>query len=318
MKINLRVTLVNLFLISSLLSDTIIFNDGQQLKGKLEKITEKHPYDPNTGAEQEVLFKVEKYNLNTVPKNLVINKTADNVFMFDVKSIYKIEDDYGMLIYSSNKKLIAGAGIGKVNPETGNTLEIFKTDLIIKKDEKINKIPQDSEISIYFYKPVSAFKTNDAVSSIIGGAFTYGVGGLLLGVAAAAIPGRMLEEVQYQGIGLDSVSQKYFVKTNRGAFETANIRKIEYVSDRENRAMEGFLIYGGIPLAVGGLLMLADPGANTANMGPGMLGVLLVIASPVAAIYGAGANWSVPVKKGFDIYKGAWEFDLDTMLSNAK
>ena len=86
MKINLRVTLVNLFLISSLLSDTIIFNDGQQLKGKLEKITEKHPYDPNTGAEQEVLFKVEKYNLNTVPKNLVINKTADNVFMFDVKS----------------------------------------------------------------------------------------------------------------------------------------------------------------------------------------------------------------------------------------
>ena len=318
MKINLRVTLVNLFLISSLLSDTIIFNDGQQLKGKLEKITEKHPYDPNTGAEQEVLFKVEKYNLNTVPKNLVINKTADNVFMFDVKSIYKIEDDYGMLIYSSNKKLIAGAGIGKVNPETGNTLEIFKTDLIIKKDEKINKIPQDSEISIYFYKPVSAFKTNDAVSSIIGGGLTYGVGGLLLGVAAAAIPSRMLEEVQYQGIGLDSVSQKYFVKTNRGAFEIANIRKMEYVTDRQNRAMEGFLIYGGIPLAVGGLLMLADPGANTANMGPGMLGALLVIASPFAAIYGAGANWSVPVKKGFDIYKGAWEFDLDSMLSNNK
>ena len=29
-------------------------------------------------------------------------------------------------------------------------------------------------------------------------------------------------------------------------------------------------------------------------------------------------NWSVPAKKGFDIYKDAWEFDLDSMLSNNK
>ena len=318
MRIKLKILIINIFLSSSLLSDTIIFNNGQQLKGKLVKITDKHPYDPNTGAEQEVLFKVEKYNLNTVPKAFVINKSDDDVFMFDVNGIYKIEDEYGMLIYSSNKKLVASARIGKINPETGNTLEIIRTDLIIKKDEKINKIAQDSEISIYFYKPVSAFKTNDAVSSIIGGGLTYGVGGLLLGAAAAAIPSRMLEEVQYQGIGVDSVSQKYFVKTNRGAFEIANIRKMEYVTDRQNRAMEGFLIYGGISLAAGSLLMLADPGANTANGGPRILGALLVIASPFAGIYGAMENWSVPAKKGFDIYKDAWEFDLDSMLSNNK
>ena len=29
-------------------------------------------------------------------------------------------------------------------------------------------------------------------------------------------------------------------------------------------------------------------------------------------------NWSVPAKKGFDIYKGAWEFDLDSMVPNIK
>jgi len=321
MKINLRVTLVNLFLISSLLSDTIIFNDGQQLKGKLEKITEKHPYDPNTGAEQEVLFKVEKYNLNTVPKNLVINKTADNVFMFDVKSIYKIEDDYGMLIYSSNKKLIAGAGIGKVNPETGNTLEIVTTDLIIKKDEKINKISQGSEISIYFYKPVSSLNTNDAAGAIISGALQYGIAGALLGAAATRIPTSTLSEVQYQGIGMDSVSQKYFVKTNKGAFETANIRKIEYVADRQNRAGEGFLIYGGISLAAGGLLLLAagpNPSTMDGSAAPALAGYLLIAASPIAGILGAIEYSSIPSKKGFDIYKGAWELDMDSMLPNNK
>jgi hypothetical protein len=139
-----------------------------------------------------------------------------------------------------------------------------------------------------------------------------------LGAAAGAIPTRILEEVKYLGIGVDSVSQKYFVKTNAGAFEITNIRKVKYVTDRQNRAIEGFLIYGGISLAVGSLLMLADPGASTANGGPGILGALLVIASPFAGVYGAMENWSVPAKKGFDIYKGAWEFDIDSMTLNSK
>lgn len=166
MKINFRVTLVNLFLISSLLSDTIIFNDGQQLKGKLKKITEKHPYDPNTGAEQEVLFKVEKYNLNTVPKNLVINKTADNVFMFDVKSIYKIEDDYGMLIYSSNKKLLTTSVRAR-----GDTidLEIFSSDLILSNNDELISIPLKSEISLRFSQNVYPLKYSlDVAAAIIG------------------------------------------------------------------------------------------------------------------------------------------------------
>ena len=291
MKILSKFLTVILFLISPLISDTIIFNDGQMLIGELIKITKEHPYDPKTGAEQEVLFKVEKYNLNMVPKNFVINKSDDNVFMFDVNSIYKIEDEYGMLIFSSNKKLASSTGIRKVNPETGNTLEIVPTHLIMKKNEKINEIYQGSEISLYFYNPV---------------------------FGSRAIPTRILEEVKYQGIGVDYGSQKYFVKTNAGAFEIANIRKVEYITDRENRAIEGFLIYGGISLAAGSLLMLADPGANTANGGPGLLGALLVIASPFAGVYGAMANWSVPAKKGFDIYKGAWEFDIDFMAPNSK
>ena len=312
MKILSKFLAVNFILISPLISDTIIFSDGQMLKGKLIKITKEHPYDPKTGAKQEVLFKVEKYNLNRVPKNLVIKKSDDNVFMFDVNSVYKIEDEYGMLIFSSNKKLTASTGIRKVNPETGNTLAIVPTHLIMKKNEKINEIYQGSEISLYFYNPVKSLNGNNAAGAIIDNALTYGVGGLLLGAT------RILEEVKYQGIGVDSVSQEYFVKTNAGAFEITNIRKVEYVTDRQNRAIEGFLIYGGISLAAGSLLMLADLGANTANGGPGILGALLVIASPFAGVYGAMENWSVPAKKGFDINKGAWEFDIDSMVHDSK
>ena len=312
MKILSKFLAVNFILISPLISDTILFSDGQMLKGKLIKITKEHPYDPKTGAKQEVLFKVEKYNLNRVPKNLVIKKSDDNVFMFDVNSVYKIEDEYGMLIFSSNKKLTASTGIRKVNPETGNTLAIVPTHLIMKKNEKINEIYQGSEISLYFYNPVKSLNGNNAAGAIIDNALTYGVGGLLLGAT------RILEEVKYQGIGVDSVSQEYFVKTNAGAFEITNIRKVEYVTDRQNRAIEGFLIYGGISLAAGSLLMLADLGANTANGGPGILGALLVIASPFAGVYGAMENWSVPAKKGFDINKGAWEFDIDSMVHDSK
>ena len=312
MKILSKFLAVNFILISPLISDTIIFSDGQMLKGELIKITKEHPYDPKTGARQEVLFKVEKYNLNRVPEDFVIDKSDDNVFMFNVNSVYKIEDEYGMLIYSSNKKLAASAGIRKVNPETGNTLEIVPTHLIMKKNEKINEIYQGSEISLYFYNPVKSLNGNNAAGAIIDNALTYGVGGLLLGAT------RILEEVKYQGIGVDSVSQEYFVKTNAGAFEITNIRKVEYVTDRQNRAIEGFLIYGGISLAAGSLLMLADLGANTANGGPGILGALLVIASPFAGVYGAMENWSVPAKKGFDINKGAWEFDIDSMVHDSK
>ena len=226
MKILSKFLAVNFILISPLISDTIIFSDGQMLKGELIKITKEHPYDPKTGAKQEVLFKVEKYNLNRVPEDFVIDKSDDNVFMFNVNSVYKIEDEYGMLIYSSNKKLAASAGIRKVNPETGNTLEIVPTHLIMKKNEKINKIYQGSEISLHFYNPVKSLNSNNAADVIIGGALTHGVGGLLFGAAAAATPTRKLEEVKYQSIGIDSVSQKYFVKTSAGAFEITNIRKI--------------------------------------------------------------------------------------------
>ena len=41
---------------------------------------------------------------------------------------------------------------------------------------------------------------------------------------------------------------------------------MEYITDRENRAIEGFLIYGGISLVAGGILwLIAGPDANTAD-----------------------------------------------------
>ena len=86
----IKILIINLFLTSSLLSDTIIFNDGLMIQGELIKVMKKHPYGPNTKTEQAILFKVDKYNLNRVPKSLVINKTTDNVLMFDIRSIYKI------------------------------------------------------------------------------------------------------------------------------------------------------------------------------------------------------------------------------------
>ena len=59
MKILSKFLAVNFILISPLISDTIIFNDGQMLKGELIKITKEHPYDPETVAKQEVLLKLQ-------------------------------------------------------------------------------------------------------------------------------------------------------------------------------------------------------------------------------------------------------------------
>ena len=101
----IKILIINLFLTSSLLSDTIIFNDGLMLQGELIKVMKKHPYGPNTETEQAILFKVDKYNLNRVPKSLVINKTTDNVLMFDIRSIYKIEYDNGMFKALDNWKV---------------------------------------------------------------------------------------------------------------------------------------------------------------------------------------------------------------------
>ena len=83
--------------------------------------------------------------------------------MFDVNSIYKIEDEYGMLIFSSNKKLASSTGIRKVNPETGNTLEIVPTNLIIKKNEKINEIYQGSERDIFLNPVKIKYSTTGAI-----------------------------------------------------------------------------------------------------------------------------------------------------------
>ena len=320
MKINFRVTLVNLFLISSLLSDTIIFNDGQQLKGKLKKITEKHPYDPNTGAEQEVLFKVEKYNLNTVPKNLVINKTADNVFMFDVKSIYKIEDDYGMLIYSSNKKLHTTSVRAR---EDTIDLEIFSTDLILSNNDELISIPLKSEISLQFSQHVYPLKYSlDVAAAIIGGAIYAGPAGAIAGPKSVRrAGGRFLEKIQYQGIGKDIASGKNYIITNKGAFETKNIELISY--SIPGKVQSCFAI-GGSSLVLGvigaSVVDAIDPFAEI-----GLVFVYMVIGAPIIGIMGEEAsesrhtnNYNLKNINAFRFDGRVWQINLNSMLSNAK
>ena len=333
MKINFRVTLVNLFLISSLLSDTIIFNDGQQLKGKLEKITEKHPYDLNTGAEQEVLFKVEKYNLNTVPKNLVINKTADNVFMFDVKSIYKIEDDYGSLIWSDvlqpSLALEQSPKALEQSPKALNIneLELTSTDIILSNGNDMVNIPISGEMDLILYKPVSLTPLNVVEGVIVGalggmliagpiGAF---MGGGLVAYGYQELGTTSILKAKYKGIGTDTVSQKNYILTNKGAVELTNISKIKYIESYESKALEGFLVGTGTLLIPGGLLLLIGEKA----MGPDGIGFVfagagLILFSPINGMMKALENWRIPKKKYFEINDNAWKIDKSLMLSNNK
>ena len=53
---------------SLLFADTLTFNSGQKIEGKLISISEEHELDPNTGTTSEVTFKVDKFSINTIQK----------------------------------------------------------------------------------------------------------------------------------------------------------------------------------------------------------------------------------------------------------
>ena len=91
---------------SVLFADTITFNNGQKINGKLISISEEHELDPNTGVTSEVTFKVDEYQLKMISEELIVGKVDKSTLMFDKKSIYKITDDKGNLLFTHNKKLM--------------------------------------------------------------------------------------------------------------------------------------------------------------------------------------------------------------------
>ena len=90
---------------SVLFADTITFNNGQKINGKLIRISEEHELDPNTGVTSEVTFKVDEYQLKMISEELIVGKVDNSTLMFDKKSIYKITDDKGNILFTNNLKL---------------------------------------------------------------------------------------------------------------------------------------------------------------------------------------------------------------------
>ena len=107
---------------SVLFADTLTFNNGQKITGKLININEVHEIDPNTGVTSEVIFKVENHLLKTISKELIVGKMNQTTLMFDKKSIYKITDDKGNIIFTNNKNLMSGKGLIKKLDERQKTL----------------------------------------------------------------------------------------------------------------------------------------------------------------------------------------------------
>ena len=91
---------------SVLFADTLTFNNGLKINGKLISISEEHELDPNTGVTSEVTFKVDDYQLKMISEELIVGKVDESTLMFDKKSIYKITDDRGNVIFWNKINLI--------------------------------------------------------------------------------------------------------------------------------------------------------------------------------------------------------------------
>ena len=117
--------IISVFLLLShtslLFADTLTFKSGQKIEGKLISISEEHELDPNTGSTSEVTFKVDKFSIKMVPKDLIIGKLNENTFLFDPTSVYKIIDDQG------NVLLIRPFKYGS----DGEFIEILATDKVV-------------------------------------------------------------------------------------------------------------------------------------------------------------------------------------------
>ena len=119
---------------SVLFADTLTFNNGQKINGKLISISEEHELDPNTGVTSEVTFKVDDYQLKMISEELIVGKVDNSTLMFDKKSIYKITDDRGNILFTNNKKLMDSKGLATKVQERQKTLspsEKFLQSLVL-------------------------------------------------------------------------------------------------------------------------------------------------------------------------------------------
>ena len=119
---------------SVLFADTLTFNNGQKINGKLISISEEHELDPNTGVTSEVTFKVDDYQLKMISQELIVGKVDESTLMFDKKSIYKITDDRGNILFTNNKKLMDSKELATKVQERQKTLspsERFLQSLVL-------------------------------------------------------------------------------------------------------------------------------------------------------------------------------------------
>ena len=107
---------------SVLFADTLTFNNGQKINGKLISISEEHELNPKTGVTSEVTFKVDDSQLKMISKELIVGKVDKSTLMFDKKSIYKITDDRGTLLFTNNKKLMDSKELATKVQERQKTL----------------------------------------------------------------------------------------------------------------------------------------------------------------------------------------------------
>ena len=115
---------------SVLFADTLTFNNGQKINGKLISISEEHELDPNTGVTSEVTFKVDDYQLKMISQELIVGKVDESTLMFDKKSVYKITDDKGTLLFTNNKNLMDRKDIIK-RQKTLSPSEKFLQSLVL-------------------------------------------------------------------------------------------------------------------------------------------------------------------------------------------
>ena len=103
---------------------------GMKLNGKLISISEEHELDPNTGVTSEVTFKVDDYQLKMISQELIVGKVDESTLMFDKKSVYKITDDKGTLLFTNNKNLMDRKDIIK-RQKTLSPSEKFLQSLVL-------------------------------------------------------------------------------------------------------------------------------------------------------------------------------------------
>ena len=99
---------------SVLFADTLTFNNGLKINGKLISISEEHELNPKTGLHfREVIFKVDKFSINTIPKEMIVGKINESIFIFDQQSVDVIIDDKGKILFPKyDKWLSSEAKIG--------------------------------------------------------------------------------------------------------------------------------------------------------------------------------------------------------------